>query len=97
MASVAICTTVSNPNVMSVPPRSLSIVFGTPITGRPCAPCSSAAAPAYLAADRDQAVEVERREVLADALGAVLMLEGVRPRAAQDGAAARRVRASTRS
>jgi hypothetical protein len=35
MASVAICTAVSKPNVMSVPPRSLSIVFGTPTTGRP--------------------------------------------------------------
>ncbi len=45
IASVAICTAVSKPNVMSVPPRSLSIVFGTPITGRPCSPCSRAAAP----------------------------------------------------
>ena len=30
IASVAICTAVSNPNVTSVAPRSLSIVFGTP-------------------------------------------------------------------
>ena len=30
IASVAICTAVSNPNVTSVPARSLSIVFGTP-------------------------------------------------------------------
>ncbi len=45
MASVAICTAVSKPNVMSVPPRSLSIVFGTPITGRPCSPWRRAAAP----------------------------------------------------
>ena len=69
-------------NVVVRPAESLSIVFGTPITGRPCAPCSSAAAPSVvLAADHDQAVEVERREVLADALG-VLMLEGfVRRRA----------------
>ena len=36
MASVAICTAVSKPKVMSVPARSLSIVFGTPITGRSC-------------------------------------------------------------
>ena len=45
MASVAICTAVSKPNVMSVPPRSLSIVFGTPMMGRPCSPWSRAAAP----------------------------------------------------
>jgi hypothetical protein len=45
MASVAIWTAVSNPNVMSVPPRSLSIVFGTPTTGRPCSACRRAAAP----------------------------------------------------
>ena len=38
MASVAICTAVSKPKVMSVPARSLSIVFGTPITGRSCSP-----------------------------------------------------------
>ena len=44
IASVAICTAVSKPNVMSVPPRSLSIVFGTPSTGSPCSLCSSAAA-----------------------------------------------------
>ena len=35
MASVAICTAVVNPNVMSVPTMSLSMVFGTPTTGRP--------------------------------------------------------------
>ena len=45
MASVAICTAVSKPKVMSVPPRSLSIVFGTPMIGRPCSPWSRAAAP----------------------------------------------------
>ncbi len=32
IASVAIDTAVSNPNVTSVPSTSLSIVFGTPIT-----------------------------------------------------------------
>ncbi len=37
MASVAMCSAVSNPNVTSVAPRSLSIVFGTPIT---CSPSS---------------------------------------------------------
>ena len=35
----------SKPNVMSVPPRSLSIVFGTPMTGSPCSEWSRAAAP----------------------------------------------------
>ncbi len=35
IASVAMCSAVSNPNVTSVPPRSLSIVFGTPITFTP--------------------------------------------------------------
>src|SRR5438105_593778 len=34
-ASVAIATAVSNPNVRSVPERSLSIVFGTPTTWMP--------------------------------------------------------------
>src|SRR5438105_894558 len=35
IASVAICTAVWKPNVKSVPPRSLSIVLGTPTTGTP--------------------------------------------------------------
>ena len=42
-----------------------------------------------LAADRDQAVEVERLHVLAHALGAVVMLERVGSRRAQDRASAR--------
>src|SRR3954447_7348698 len=44
-ASVATCTAVSKPNVISVPPRSLSIVLGTPTTGRPCSPCRRLATP----------------------------------------------------
>ena len=36
IASVAIETAVSNPKVWSVAARSLSMVFGTPITGPPC-------------------------------------------------------------
>ena len=44
IASVATCTAVSNPNVTSVPFRSLSIVFGRPSTGTP-ASCSFCAAP----------------------------------------------------
>ena len=39
MASVAICTAVSKPNVSSVPSMSLSMVLGTPTTGSP-SPCS---------------------------------------------------------
>src|SRR5438093_547728 len=35
MASVAVATAVSNPNVATVPPTSLSIVLGTPTTGSP--------------------------------------------------------------
>ncbi len=35
MASVAICTAVSNPKVKSVADRSLSIVFGTPTMRTP--------------------------------------------------------------
>jgi len=34
-ASVAVETAVSKPKVACVPPTSLSIVFGTPTTGRP--------------------------------------------------------------
>ena len=45
MASVATCMAVSNPKVMSVPPRSLSIVLGTPTIGRPCSAWRRAAAP----------------------------------------------------
>ena len=39
MASVAIWTAVSKPKVKSVPPTSLSIVFGTPISGSPYSMC----------------------------------------------------------
>jgi hypothetical protein len=42
IASVAICTAVWKPNVSSVPPRSLSIVFGTPTTGTPDSPSRAA-------------------------------------------------------
>ncbi len=44
IASVAIWTAVSNPNVTSVPDRSLSMVLGTPTAGRPRC-CSRSAAP----------------------------------------------------
>ena len=90
IASVAICTAVSKPNVMSVPPRSLSIVFGTPSTGRPCSPWSRAAAPSV--SSPPIAISPFRLSVchvLADPLGPVVALEGVRARRAQDRAAAR--------
>src|SRR3954470_1136889 len=45
IASHATCSAVSKPKVMSVPPRSLSIVFGTPTSGSPCSECSRDAAP----------------------------------------------------
>ncbi len=44
MASDAICTAVSNPNVKSVALRSLSIVLGTPTTLTP-SPASFSATP----------------------------------------------------
>src|SRR5690606_12859832 len=46
-------------------------------------------AKSVLAADRDQRVDAGGREVLLDAVDAVLDLERVRPRRAQDGATAR--------
>ena len=91
IASVAIWTAVSKPNVMSVPARSLSIVFGTPMTGRPCSPCSRAAAPSVSSppiAIRPVEASVES-SVAADQLGPVVALERVRARRAQDRAAAR--------
>ncbi len=45
IASLAIETAVSKPKVWSVAARSLSIVFGTPTTGRPCSTCRRAATP----------------------------------------------------
>ncbi len=44
IASVAICTAVWKPNVKSVAPMSLSIVFGTPTTGSPSR-CKRSATP----------------------------------------------------
>jgi hypothetical protein len=35
IASIAVCTAVSNPNVVIVPLTSLSIVFGTPMILHP--------------------------------------------------------------
>ena len=89
IASVAICTAVSKPNVRSVPPRSLSIVFGTPSTGSPCSPCSRAAAPSVssppIAISPSMSSGVERPRI---ASGPVVALERVGARGAEDRAAA---------
>ena len=62
IASVATCTAVSKPNVMSVPPRSLSIVFGTPDDRQPVLGVELCrGAERVLAADRDQAVHAQLR------------------------------------
>jgi hypothetical protein len=57
IASVAICTAVLNPNVMSVPTMSLSIVLGTPTTASRarCELAGDAQRP--VAADHDETVE----------------------------------------
>src|SRR3954465_10007196 len=97
IASVAICTAVWKPKVKSVPARSLSIVLGTPTTATPSSasrrPTPSVAPPRgaperVLAADRDQPVEAVPLQRGADALEPVVLLVGVRPRRAEDGAAA---------
>ena len=78
IASVAICTAVSKPNVMSVPPRSLSIVFGTPSTGSAVlAVQAGGGAERVLAADGDQPLEVERRQFSAIRAGPSSRLNGL--------------------
>ena len=69
IASVTICTAVWKPNVTSVPPRSLSIVFGTPTTGMPASCRRSGDAERVLAADRDQRVDAARAQRRADRVG----------------------------
>ena len=88
IASVAIETAVSNPNVWSVPAMSLSIVFGTPITGRPCSTVQPCRDPErVLAADGDQGVELLER--LTHGVDASLHAERVRAARVQDRPAAR--------
>ena len=88
IASVAICTAVWKPNVKSVPARSLSIVFGTPTTGIALVDQLARDAERVLAADRDQRVEPALLDRLAHLVDAALDLERVRPRRAEDRAAA---------
>ena len=65
IASVAIWTAVQNPNVKSVPERSLSIVLGTPTTVQPVLGVQPARhAERVLAADGDERVEAEVGEGL---------------------------------
>ena len=78
---------VSKPKVMSVPPRSLSIVFGTPITGTPSrepgrAPSVSSPPMAI------RPVEPGACDRLGDPRRAVLARERVGPRGAEDRPAA---------
>ena len=61
IASIAICTAVSNPKVSSVPDRSLSIVFGTPTTLHAGSNELGRHTQRVLAADGDQRVDAELR------------------------------------
>ena len=63
IASVAICTAVWKPNVKSVPPRSLSIVFGTPTTWTP----SAAGVPRRRACPRRRSGSARRRRARSSA------------------------------
>ena len=90
IASVAVCTAVSNPNVTSVADRSLSIVLGTPTTSGALARRASAATPsvssppiAISASMRSPAQRVEHPR------DAVVGLERVRPARAEDRPAPR--------
>ena len=93
IASVATCSAVSNPNVTSVAPRSLSIVFGTPITGRPSVGQPVGDAERVLAADRDQTVEpvalergADRAPAPSSRLYGLVRLPRIVPPAGQDPA-----------
>ena len=88
MASVAICTAVSKPKVMSVPLMSLSMVLGTPMTGSPSSDSSSADAQRAVAADHDQRVDAVALDGALAAGQAVAVDVRIHPRGAQNGAAA---------
>ena len=90
IASVQIETAVSKPKVTSVAERSLSIVFGTPTTGKLMVGEESRRdAERVLAADRDEGVEALAAEVAEHLLDPAVLLVGVRARGADDRAAAR--------
>ena len=88
IASIAMLTAVSKPNVKSVALRSLSIVFGTPTTCTPCS-CSRVATPSVSSPPiATSASTPSAAEVGLDLLDAALDLERVGPRRAEDRAAA---------
>ena len=79
IASVATWTAVANPMHESVPDRSLSIVFGMPMTGIPSSASRRGAPERPFAPDRDQPVDAEVAQRRANPVDAALA-EGVRPR-----------------
>ena len=87
MASVAICTAVSKPNVSSVPSMSLSMVLGTPTTGSPSPVEVAGAGERALAADRDHRVDLQRFIVVQHPVEAALEHVGLQARGAEHGAA----------
>jgi len=68
MASMAMFTAVSKPNVKSVAPRSLSMVFGTPTTLTPRSLSLVATPSVSLAADGHERVDAVRCQVRLDLL-----------------------------
>ena len=76
MASVQMCTAVSKPIVTSVPARSLSIVFGTPIDRKLVLRIEAVGDPERaLAADRDDAFESRCALVVAMRVASAAFLE----------------------
>ena len=96
MASIAIWTAVSKPNVMSVPARSLSIVFGTPITGSSWSPFRRAAAPSVSSPPIAIRPSIPRRRASRGSARAVVALEGWCATSAGSSRRAAGFRASTR-
>ena len=83
IASVAICTAVVKPNVMSVPTMSLSMVFGTPTIGRPR---SSTSMLATVSEPLPPMTTSASRPMSANVVGDLLRAVGVVVRAAPPGA-----------
>ena len=91
IASVTICTAVWKPNVTSVPPRSLSIVFGTPTIGMPSS-CRRSATPSVSSPPIGISASTPRRSSVARIAcrpPIAVVGERVGARGAEDRAAAR--------
>ena len=88
IASVAICTAVSNPIVASVPAMSLSIDFGTPTTGTPSSTRRARRAQRAVAADYDERVEPLALDRRGDRRATLAVDVWVAPRRAEDRPAA---------